>query len=394
MTPEEFIKLYEKYIAGRCSPDEEKLLLSNKDAFKIIDDDRGAVHNEHLKDEAVKDRVFQQIEQTIAEQKIHKPLFSRQWWAVAAILLISISVGIVLFNKNRQSSNVTSFASKSGQIKPGTDKAVLILADGSRIQLDDAKSGVLSAEGNALIKKTTDGTLVYESGTNTKEALIPSLNTIAIPRGGKYQVKLPDGTWVWLNSESTLTYPEVFSGKERLVELKGEAYFEVAKVMIKDEGTKNKERRMPFIVKTNAMNVEVLGTHFNVSAYAGNAATKTTLLEGVVKLLDGPDRAVVLKPGEQGTVLFKGISVAKVKVKEVVAWKDGYFVFRENTIQEIMEQIERWYDVEIEYRGKINEHVFGGVYSKNKELPELLKGLELTGLVHFKIEGRRIIVMS
>lgn len=383
MTPEEFIKLYEKYIAGRCSPEEEKLLLSNKDTFKISDDDGRATYSEHLKEEAVKDRVFQQIEQTIAEQYPRKPLFAGQWWAVAAVLLICVSVGIVLFNQYTQSLTVTSLADNQRQIKPGTDKAVLILADGSRIQLDDAKSGVLSADGKTLIKKTTDGTLVYEPGTNTKQALTPSLNTIAIPRGGKYQVKLPDGTWVWLNSESTLTYPESFSGTTRLVELKGEAYFEVAT---------NKE--MPFIVKTNTINVEVLGTHFNVSAYVGNAATKTTLLEGAVRLMDRHDRAVVLKPGEQGTAVAKGISVTKVKVQEAVAWKDGFFVFRENTIEEIMEQIARWYDVDIEYRGKANENVFGAVYSKNKELSELLKALELTGLVHFKIEGRRIIVMS
>ncbi|SDK64420.1 FecR family protein [Pedobacter sp. ok626] len=383
MTPEEFIKLSEKYIAGCCSPEEEKLLLSNKDAFKIRDDDGCATYNESLKEEEIRGRVFQQIEQTIAEKKIYKPLFAGQWWAVAAILLISVSVGILFFNRYTEPSNVTSMAHMQRPIKPGTDKAVLILADGSKIQLDEAKNGVLSDEGKTLIKKTTDGMLVYEAGTSAKSASSSSLNTITIPRGGKYRVKLPDGTWVWLNSESTLTYPEAFSGATRLVELKGEAYFEVAR---------NKE--MPFIVKTSSINVEVLGTHFNVSAYAGNAATKTTLLEGAVKLRDGQDRAVMLKPGEQGTAVSKGISVAKVKVQEVVAWKDGYFVFRENTIQEIMEQVERWYDVDIEYRGKINEHVFGGVYSKNKELSELLKGLELTGLVHFKIEGRRIIVMS
>lgn len=383
MTPEEFIKLYEKYIAGRCSPEEEKLLLSNKDTFKISDDDGRATYNDHLKEEAVKDRVFQQIEQTIAEQYPHKPLFAGQWWAVAAVLLICVSVGMVLFNQYTQPSNVTALADKQPHIKPGRDKAVLILADGSSIQLDEAKSGVLSADGKTLIKKTIDGTLVYESGTSTKQTLTPALNTIAIPRGGKYQVKLPDGTWVWLNSESTLTYPEAFSGATRLVELKGEAYFEVAP---------NKE--MPFIVKTTAINVEVLGTHFNVSAYPGNAGPKTTLLEGAVKLRDGAYRSVVLKPGEQGVAISGGISVAKVKVREVVAWKDGYFVFRENTIQEIMEQIARWYDVDIEYRGKTNENVFGAVYSKNKELSELLKALEQTGLVHFKIEGRRIIVMS
>lgn len=382
MTPEEFIKLYEKYIAGRCSSEEEKLLLSNTDSFKISNDEGRAAQISNLKDEAVKERVFQQIEQTIAGQKINKTSFAGKWWGIAAILLISVGVGIVLFNQYTQSPNVASLVGKPSQIKPGTNKAVLILADGSRIQLDDAKSGVLSADGKTLIKKTADGTLVYESGANKKQALVPFFNTIAIPRGGKYQVKLPDGTWVWLNSESTLTYPESFSGTTRLVELKGEAYFEVFH---------NKE--MPFIVKTSAINIEVLGTHFNVSAYAGNAVTKTTLLEGAVRLRDGDDRAVVLKPGEQGTAALQGIRVAKVKVREAIAWKDGFFVFRENSIEEIMEQIARWYDVDIEYRGKVNKNVFGGVYSKNKELSELLKALELTGLVQFKIEGRRIIVM-
>lgn len=389
MKPEEFIKLYEKYISGLCSPDEEKLLFNNKDAFKLRSENEidGVFENDNLNDNGIKDRVYQGILQTISKEEStfdiekSKPLFRRLWWVAAAILLLSVSVGILFSNNMFFSDKQELFTSLP--ITPGKDKAVLILADGSKIQLDAVKSGVLSTEGKTKIRKAEDGTLVYEASSDIKGTASLALNTIVIPRGGKYQVKLPDGSWVWLNSESTLVFPATFSGNERLVELKGEAYFEVAK---------NKEK--PFRVETNSMNIEVLGTHFNISAYGISNLAKTTLLEGSVRLRDKLNGTVVLKPGEQGVATANGIGVSNVKVQEVIAWKNGYFVFRDNTIQEIMAQLARWYDVDVEYRGKANVNSFGGIYSKNKELPELLKSLELTGLVHFKIEGRRIIVTS
>lgn len=377
MKPEEFIELYEKYISGLCSPEEEKLLLNNKDSFKIRDDDSKGVDDEGGKDDEVKHKVYNKITNTI-HKKEHTKLPSKTvWWAVAAILLITISLSLIFFNYN-QLGNTPLLTNTS--IKPGKDMALLIFDDGTSIQLDTLKNSVLSKNGKTLIRKADDGTLIYEPEVDVKGNKALSYNTIVIPRGGKYKIKLPDGTWVWLNSESRLTYPSFFSGNERLVELNGEAYFEVAK---------NKD--MPFRVKTGNVNVEVLGTCFNVCSYT--STVKTTLLEGSVKLRNNKNETVVLEPGEQGTNTTNGIDIAKVKVQEVVAWKEGYFVFRDNTISEIMDQIKRWYDVDIEYKGNPIPHVFGGVYSKNKELPELLKGLELTGLVHFKVEGRRIIVM-
>lgn len=385
MKPEEFIKLYEKYISGLCSPEEEQLLFSNTDAFKLSAEDLGDFENEQDKDREVKLRVYEGIVQSIdneedsfIEKKKSRVGFKPSWWAAAAILLISVSVGILFFNN--MFSNQQPLANLP--IKPGADKAVLILADGTEIQLDAVKSGVVSTEGKTKIRKTEDGTLVYEVPTDIKGNNSLARNTIVIPRGGKYQVKLPDGTWVWLNSESRLVFPATFSGKERLVELKGEAYFEVVK------------KAQPFKVETNGMNVEVLGTHFNVSAYGDAFPVMTTLLEGSVRLSDNLNSMVILKPGEQGMTMANGIKVSKVKVQEVIAWKNGYFMFRDQSIHDIMTQIQRWYDVEIEYRGKVNANRFGGIYSKNKELSELLNSLELTGLVHFKIEGRRIIVTS
>jgi transmembrane sensor len=208
-------------------------------------------------------------------------------------------------------------------------------------------------------------------------------NTLSTPRGGQYQVVLPDGTKAWLNSASSLKYPTVFDGKTRNVELRGEAYFEVAK-----------NSRSPFTVNTSDMQVVVLGTAFNLMAYADEGAVRTTLVNGVVRLLSHKG-AQMIKPGEQGSLdkREEQFTVSRPDLDEVLAWKDGEFKFSGQTIQTIMRQMVRWYDVDIEYQGVPPDIRFNGDISSKQNASALLDILETTRAVHFKIEGRKIIVI-
>jgi ferric-dicitrate binding protein FerR (iron transport regulator) len=202
--------------------------------------------------------------------------------------------------------------------------------------------------------------------------------------GGQYQLLLPDGSKVWLNSGSSIRFPTAFIGKERVVELKGEAFFDI-----------KENKKMPFIVRTNnSMDIKVLGTQFNVMAYEDEKSINTTLLEGSVQILKETG-STYLEPG-QAAVLNKGsgkIKVAPADIEDAVAWKNGYFIFSNENIESIMRKVSRWYNVEIEYQGNLNNKDFVGTISRDKNISELLKMLELTGAIHFRIEGRRVTVM-
>ncbi|WP_184549976.1 FecR family protein [Mucilaginibacter sp. FT3.2] len=380
MTPEEYILLYEKFVSGHCTPGEEKQLMEYQDAFDLQED----VHNIRLSktDQVLRRSLYSRINQSVSNSKTRH--LNSSWWWAAAVLLLSTGIGIVFFKQNKAQTIVNN---KVGQnlhkpILPGKNTAILTLSNGTNIVLDDAKNGVLAKSGKAEIKKLKNGLIAYtDDDTKANEA---ALNTITIPRGGQYAVMLPDGTNVWLNSQSSLTYPVAFNGAERNVTLKGEAYFEVAK---------NKQH--PFIVHTYGVSVKVLGTHFNVSAYNDDNEVKTTLLEGSVSLTKGHSSALLI-PGQQGIASSQQdkIITKTVNVNQAVAWKMGYFIFRDDNIGDIMKKVARWYDVEVEYKGTPPTKTFGGTYAKGKDINELLNGLELTGLIHFKIEGRRIIVMN
>ncbi|XHR97035.1 FecR family protein [Mucilaginibacter sp. UC70_90] len=214
---------------------------------------------------------------------------------------------------------------------------------------------------------------------------VPQINTITTPRGGQYQVILEDGTKVQLNAASSIKFPEYFTGANREIELNGEAYFEVAK-----------DKAHPFIVKANSTRVQVLGTHFNINAYSDNPDITTTLLEGSVKMSKGAV-AVMLLPGQQGAVNqnSSSIKVSRADVEANMAWTKGFFVFHDQSIVTIMKQVSRWYDVDIEYQDiQVQENEFGGTISKYKDIEELLDNIKLTGSIHYKIEGRRVIIMK
>jgi ferric-dicitrate binding protein FerR (iron transport regulator) len=216
-------------------------------------------------------------------------------------------------------------------------------------------------------------------------AAVPEINTITTPRGGQYQVILEDGTKVQLNAASSIKFPEFFNGANREIELDGEAYFEVAK-----------DKAHPFIVKANGTQVQVFGTHFNINAYSDNPDITTTLLEGSVKMSKGT-AAVMLLPGQQGIVNQNGssIKVSQADIEANMAWINGFFIFHDQNIINIMRQVSRWYDVDIQYQdAEVQENEFGGTISKYKDIKELLDNIKLTGSIHYKIEGRRVIIMK
>ncbi|OQP52829.1 hypothetical protein A4H97_24325 [Niastella yeongjuensis] len=313
-------------------------------------------------------------------------------YAAAAIVTGAIvTTAVFVFNRSKPNTSVAALPVEQryhNDVQPGNDKAVLQLADGRNIVLDTSQNGKIASQGNTAVNKQ-DGIVLYNSNQHSNTTAI-AWNTLRTPRGGQYQLQLPDGSKVWLNAQSSLRFPASFMGNERLVELTGEAYFEVAK-----------DEQKPFKVIFSSPNgggregaVEVLGTHFNINAYDDEDAMKTTLLEGKVKLSSFKnDGSAILKPGEQSS-LSQTSRISQpipVQTEEVIAWKDGLFRFQDASIESIMRQVARWYDVEIVYDGKI-EKQFIGTIPRQVPVSTVLKILESTGWVHFVIDGKKITV--
>ncbi|WP_257656985.1 FecR family protein [Parapedobacter lycopersici] len=273
-----------------------------------------------------------------------------------------------------------------------SDIPVLRLADGRVINLDSVAGGVLALEDGMQI--TLEGNQLHYEGGDTKDAEGKTLkNTIITPKGRQYQVILPDGSKMWLNAATTLTYPVQFDRDKRVVEISGEAYFEVQKAA-----------NWPFIVKTKTQQVEVLGTHFNVSAYDGDQKAKTTLVEGSVKVSlvrpgNGPNAhepSTVLKPGQQATTYLnkEAINVDAIDPYEAVSWKENLFVFNNEEISEIMKKVSRWYDVEVVYQDGMAGKRIGGTIPRFAQINELMDALMATGLLRYKMEGGRVVIME
>jgi len=330
--------------------------------------------------EAVKSRFDQGVVRDIKRK--------RRWVipAAAAAVLIMLSAGL-LFYLNRQPAQHLAGHYKN-DVAPGENKAILTLSDGKQVELTDAKFGMLARQGSAVVNKTAQGQITYNMapGTFGKSADLPGgFNTITVPRGGQFSVQLPDGTKVWLNAASTLKYPTAFTGRQRRVELSGEAYFEVVH-----------NEKSPFLVVTNGKITEDLGTHFNINAYPDEQQTKTTLLEGSVRVSNGPER-VTLKPGQQSQIKNGETLITvldRADIEGAVAWKNGYFKIDNEGLKEVMRNVARWYDVDVEYKGDFgNDIAFLGEVSRNKNISVILKIMEATGSVHFRVEGRRVTVM-
>lgn len=317
--------------------------------------------------------------------------YHKRWLQIAAVLLICCTAGLY-FLKNKHDDQILKNDIANIQapvkIKPGGNKATLKLPNGEVIPLEGASSDLIAKSGKTDVLKIREGQLIYNKLRNCGQENLannkPVYSLLSTPKGGGYQVVLSDGTKVWLNSASSLSFPEAFSGKERHVELTGEAYFEVAK---------NKDK--PFYVIINKVEVKVLGTHFNIAAYGDDKQITTTLLEGAVQLTKNHKQSL-LKPGQQAVVNNSNdeIKVSEANIAEAMAWRNEYFIFNNDDIRSIMKKVSRWYDVDVEYQGSFENQRFGGTFYRFKSINELLHHLEEIGDIHFKIVGRRVIVIE
>ena len=326
--------------------------------------------------------------------------WKRSWVRIAAAVFILMSGSIAYVKLYQREQSVIAKNKVPRQMKqdvpPGGNKAVLTLSNGSQIILDSATNGLLAKQGNAELRMRSAGELAYVStGSAASEVMY---NTMSTPPGGQYKLILPDGSVVWLNAASSIRFPTAFTGKERKVTITGEAYFEVAPLII-EEGKK----KVPFIVLVNSssatpsqnegMEIQVLGTHFNVNAYEEEDAIKTTLLEGAVKIVKGNTSSSLL-PGQQALLQKSGkIKIDKAAdTEEAVAWKDGYFQFSSSDLPSVLRQAARWYNLEVEFAGDIPKDRFTGKISRTVNLSRLLKWMQWSD-VHFKLEGRKITVL-
>ena len=311
----------------------------------------------------------------------------RHWWkwAAAAVLLLVAGTGAYRLLKNEPLRNMAQAPVTPEAIRPGSNKAVLTLADGSTITLDDVRNGELAKQGNTQVVKLANGQLAYQQQSGAATANL--FNIISTPRGGRYHITLPDGTKVWLNAASRLRYPTAFNGSQREVTLSGEAYFEIAE-----------NASQPFFVNLDNMQVQVLGTSFNIMAYSDEEAVQTTLLQGKVKVnataADVQDKQKILVPGQCASLFRNGTLKVQnnVNTEEVIAWKNDLIQFAGTDVRSAMRMIARWYDVEIEYRGEVPNAHFRGGLSSDASIEKLLDMMQQTGEVHFKVSGRKIIV--
>lgn len=371
--------LLDRYISGQATAAERTLVeswyeqLAARQNYPSVDPDPK---------EAVQDGLKSIITPS------HRPFYFKPVTiAAAASLIIAGYFGVFKIAKQPVRPAAAKTVVKK-DVQPGGNKAFITLANGKKISLTDAKNGELAAESGLTITKTSDGKLFYRFARHQttrpdSSAIRPSFNVIETPKGGQYQVSLPDGTRIWLNAASSLRYPTVFNGKQRIVELTGEAYFEVAP-----------NRKMPFIVKTKNQQVEVLGTHFNIKCYPEEHQTITTLAEGAVNVALNMQRhkqisSATLKPGEQSVITAEenGIHIRKADMETTMGWKNGYIIFNAADIQTIMQQVSRWYNIDIRYEGKIPQRTFTGRVSRSSNLSSLLKIMELSN-IHFRLEQK------
>ena len=380
MEKKDIKKVLDKVSAGTATPVEEQtakywLHYFSKDDIPVLSEDE-------LNQET--EAIYKSLMEYKATAKV-----KRLWYPAVAAACLLMVIGGGLFYYNQQISPEPKAAIVTNiinDVAPAQNTATLTLASGKKIILSDAPIGLIAEQTNVSIFKTADGKLVYKAKSlkdNEQKTAIDNseLNSIATARGQQYQVVLPDGSKIWLNAASTFTFPATFTSfNQRKVELVGEAYFEVAK-----------DKAHPFIVKTDKQEVEVLGTHFNVNSYSDEDATRTTLLEGSVKVSNHNEQKI-LRPGQESLLAKNNLSVRKADTEEAVAWKNGDFIFNNEDFGSILRQVSRWYNVEIIDNGNHKNLHLSGTVSRSKNISVVLQALEVTGKVKFKIDGNRVIV--
>jgi transmembrane sensor len=389
----DLLEILKKHREGTASKAEVEFLHAYYDLFDVQEDVLQTMQPDVAK--ALKEEIYAEIKGKMTERKTGsiRHINTRYKWLAAASVLLIFSVSFFFYNSRTPASPIAGAENNApaiqpvNDIAPGSNQATLTLADGSVIALDDKANGVISQQNGALVKKTEDGHVLYAAD---EKVISVANNTITTPNGGQYRLTLSDGTNVWLNAASSITFPTSFIGASREVQITGEAYFEVAK-----------DKQHPFKVMSENQLIEVLGTHFNVNTYQDEPADKTTLLEGSVKVSTISNKtkkesiSKVLKPGQQSVIVRskEAIRIEAASLEEAVAWKNGYFKFDRVDIQTIMRQVARWYNVEIEYRGKISEDVFVGKIARSENVSGVLRILALSK-INTSIEGRKIIVFN
>ena len=371
MEKEELQKLFKKYHEGTCTEEEKALLEAWYMEFNEHDSD---ITPKRIK--AIGNRIFRELPgNDTTFLKIGIRLLSA---ATIVGIILTLTVKFLLPLETPESLPA------KGDIAPGTNAAVLTLSNGKRIDLSTAGTGQLASQPGIHIYKTAGGQVTYKIAGNSDHGDANTMNNISTPKGGQWQLILPDGSKVWLNSASSFSYPASFEKqKERVVQLKGEAYFEVAK-----------DKLHPFIVKADKQSVQVLGTHFNINSYTDEPAVRTTLAEGSVKVTALAGETKQLVPGKASVLRNGSLTIADANIEEALAWKNGYFRFNDENIQSIMRKVARWYNVNVEYKGIIPADGLNGKISRSKNISQLLRALEATRTVHFKLEGRRVTVMN
>ena len=314
---------------------------------------------------------------------VRRMRFKRRFWVAASVLIIAIA-GAYLWNIDDKKSSpvITSVAAKE-DLPPGTEGAILTLSDGSRVVLDSLGNGLVAHENGSDVM-LENGKLLYDLKGEGKQS--PAYNTMYTPRGRQFQLTLPDGSRVWLNAASSIRFPVAFTGPERKVEIIGEAYIEV-----------KKNAARPFVVSGKGFELLVLGTSFNINSYADNGTVKATLVEGTIKLSHGTDSTgIQLRPGEQWVWSGQGATpdvIRSADISQVLAWKEKRFSFNGN-IRSIMNEVARWYDVELKYEGRIPDKELEGGFTREKELQKVLQILEVASGVHFELKGKLLTIRA
>ena len=385
-------ELEELVACSQVLKDDEVLHSSIKEIWNNVSvkQEDSSLNSELVYENIISDSRFQKAN---SKQKKISVLRGGVFLRYAAVLLLMVSFGLWFYvdksglklEKEQHRATI-----EKDSIEEDSRTVMLTLADGSQIALDEVSNGMLAVQGDSKVEHQ-DGQITYKDGAGLGLISDKGLgNTVTTPKGTDFKIVLPDGTKVWLNAMSSLSYPVIFNGKERKVKIKGEAYFEVAKNLHK-----------PFIVEANGTEVRVLGTHFNVKAYSDESYVKTTLVEGSVKITN-KEKSVVLKPGQQSATSLSGedIKIATVDTDEILAWKNGYFLFNNENITTVMKTIGRWYDIAVEYEGSVEGRTFGGTIARFDDVEQLLRSIEMTGAIRFKImppvesgKERRVIVM-
>jgi ferric-dicitrate binding protein FerR (iron transport regulator) len=383
-------ELITRYLKGDLSYDEHEQFrkwleedVANQQLIESLENEETLARDLHFFSSVDKGAAWENLTRTINESSQQRPTPVTKYWKYVAASIVMGILSWVVFQatfKDKGSELVkVEIPVPENDVLPGGNKASLTLADGSVVLLEDMADGTVREE-NGIRTSKKDGQIVYEILNQEGSGEI-FYNTIHTPAGGQYHVVLPDGSKVWLNSESSLHFPTAFSGSQRIVDLTGEGYFEVSK-----------NTEMPFVVQALKTRVEVMGTHFNVMSHANEGASRTTLLEGSVKVSNGTSNRIIA-PGQQAVIDDK-IQVKNVDLGEAIAWKNGYFQFESEDLKTILRQLKRWYGIEVENEQKIPDKHFTAFVSRNTNLSQVLKMLEISGELKFEIDGKKISVQE